>query len=67
MKFIIILFLSIFLNIDTIAQVYSSMSFNIRYDNESDGINKWNNRKEELIDLLNANKPDFLGIQPNID
>ncbi|MDX1701681.1 MAG: endonuclease/exonuclease/phosphatase family protein [Melioribacteraceae bacterium] len=42
------------------------MSYNIRLDIASDGINKWDNRKEELIDQLEAYEPDFLGIQEGL-
>ena len=39
------------------------MSFNIRLDIQSDGINSWDNRKDILIDLLKEYSPDFLGMQ----
>lgn len=39
------------------------MSFNVRYNNPSDGINSWDNRKEMVVDLIQKNSPDFLGMQ----
>ena len=39
------------------------MSFNIRYDTESDGIYKWDNRKEFVLEVINDFSPDLLGIQ----
>jgi endonuclease/exonuclease/phosphatase family metal-dependent hydrolase len=39
------------------------MSFNIRYKNKKDGINKWENRKTAIINLINSSQPTILGIQ----
>jgi endonuclease/exonuclease/phosphatase family metal-dependent hydrolase len=39
------------------------MSLNVRYDNTSDGEDRWDLRKEELCQLVTRVKPDFLGIQ----
>ena len=39
------------------------MSYNIRYDNAGDGINKWSNRKENLIKLIIAHHPAIIGTQ----
>lgn len=39
------------------------MSFNIRYDTESDGIYRWDNRKEFVLDVIKNFSPDLLGIQ----
>lgn len=39
------------------------MSYNIRVDNLTDGINSWDSRKKELYELINFYNPDFLGIQ----
>lgn len=39
------------------------MSLNIRFDNPSDGEDRWELRKEELCEMLNEQDPDFLGIQ----
>lgn len=39
------------------------MTFNIRYNNTGDGINKWDNRKELAINTILENNVDILGIQ----
>ena len=42
------------------------MSYNIRLDVESDGVNQWDNRKEGLVSLIMEEKPDVLGIQEGL-
>lgn len=42
------------------------MSYNIRLDVESDGVNQWDNRKEGLVSLIKDEKPDVLGIQEGL-
>lgn len=42
------------------------MSFNIRFANPKDGINIWNNRKNNVSDLIIKYKPDILGIQEGL-
>jgi endonuclease/exonuclease/phosphatase family metal-dependent hydrolase len=44
----------------------SAMSFNLRYDTEEDGSNKWNNRKEACIKMLANTQPCILGIQEGL-
>lgn len=39
------------------------MSFNIRYDNPNDGKNIWENRKNEMLEMLNYYQPTFIGLQ----
>lgn len=39
------------------------MSFNIRYNNPGDDINKWDNRKDIVINLIQEYSPDLLGMQ----
>lgn len=39
------------------------MSYNIRLDVDSDGINQWNYRREGIVSLIHEEKPDILGIQ----
>lgn len=41
----------------------SLMSFNLRYDEEADGENKWSNRQWACIDMLKEFEPSLLGIQ----
>lgn len=42
---------------------FSAMTYNIRYDNRDDGDNWWGYRKEELADLLQYYRADFIGLQ----
>jgi len=39
------------------------MSYNIRYDNPNDGLNRWDLRKDEIVQLLKYYHADFIGIQ----
>ncbi|KAF2519251.1 endonuclease/exonuclease/phosphatase family protein [Flavobacterium salilacus subsp. salilacus] len=39
------------------------MSYNIRLDVESDGENRWDNRKEFLTQQVKFYEPDFMGVQ----
>jgi len=39
------------------------MTYNIRYDNPNDGDNWWQNRKSEVVKLINYYQADFLGVQ----
>jgi endonuclease/exonuclease/phosphatase family metal-dependent hydrolase len=39
------------------------MTFNIRYNNPSDGIYSWDQRKKMVFDLITAEDPDILGLQ----
>lgn len=41
----------------------TAMSFNIRYDNSDDGINRWDNRKEMVVDVFREKKVDIAGMQ----
>lgn len=42
---------------------FCAMTYNIRYDNRDDGDNWWGYRKEELTDLLQYYRADFIGLQ----
>jgi len=39
------------------------MTFNIRYDNPADGINRWELRKTKVVSLLKFFEPDIFGLQ----
>lgn len=39
------------------------MSFNIRYDNPSDGLHTWSNRREALQEFIDSVQPHFIGMQ----
>ncbi|MDQ2179089.1 endonuclease/exonuclease/phosphatase family protein [Marinifilum sp. D714] len=42
------------------------MTYNLRYDNPNDGINKWELRKENIIDLICEYHPDVFGTQEGL-
>lgn len=42
------------------------ISYNIRMNTESDGVNAWPLRKDKVIGLLNFHKPDLFGIQEGL-
>lgn len=44
-------------------QILKIMTYNVRYDNPSDGQNAWQNRKEHFISQLSFYEPDVFGIQ----
>jgi len=48
------------------AQVQTFMSYNIRYNNPNDGVNKWDERKDELVALINNYEPLVFGIQEGL-
>ncbi|MEM9325102.1 MAG: endonuclease/exonuclease/phosphatase family protein [Bacteroidota bacterium] len=50
-------------NARLMAQSYSAMSYNIRYDNPSDGENNWHKRKADLVSQVKFYAPDILGTQ----
>ncbi len=42
------------------------MTFNIRYDNPNDGVNRWQNRRNEVSNVINKYSPDVIGIQEGL-
>jgi len=64
-KYFCIMCLMLLLNIGAYSQVNSVkvMTFNIRYDNPEDGINRWDNRKELVTSTLFSISPDIFGMQ----
>lgn len=48
------------------AQKVKAMTYNIKYDNKSDTINNWNNRKEKMVAQIIHYAPLFLGIQEGL-
>jgi endonuclease/exonuclease/phosphatase family metal-dependent hydrolase len=62
---LLLLITSLNLNV-TIAQSTKIISYNIRYANNTDKENNWNNRKDKIISLLKNNNPDILGIQEGL-
>ncbi len=47
-------------------QNYQLISFNIRYDNQNDGLNSWSHRKHDIIQYLKRIKPTIIGIQEGL-
>ena len=45
------------------AQIQTAMTYNIRYDSPNDGDNRWDNRKAELVGLIQFYESNFLGVQ----
>ncbi len=45
------------------AQQLNVMTYNIRYDNPSDGVNQWSSRKNKVYELIRKYDPDILGVQ----
>lgn len=55
--------ISIFSIISANAQKINFMTFNIRYNTEKDGINKWDNRKDRAAEMVKFYEADFCGMQ----
>ncbi|MFY0594421.1 endonuclease/exonuclease/phosphatase family protein [Roseivirga sp.] len=49
-----------------LAQVHTFMSYNIRYNNSNDGENKWDVRKNEVVELINHYEPLVFGVQEGL-
>tara|TARA_R110002051_G_scaffold324970_1_gene424878 strand:- start:49662 stop:50414 length:753 start_codon:yes stop_codon:yes gene_type:complete len=43
------------------------MSFNLRFNNPKDNENSWENRKEEVLDMLRYYSPEIIGIQEGLE
>jgi len=39
------------------------MTFNLRFENDRDGLNSWQNRREMVVELIARYRPDILGTQ----
>ena len=67
MKNILILILSgsffVFNSCSNTSEKINIMTYNIRLDTETDGINMWDNRKEGIVSLIKEESVDILGIQ----
>jgi len=69
LKRVILLVIFIGLAFPVLAQHASSkstltvMSFNVRYINQKDGVNNWNNRKEKVAEVIASNNVDIAGLQ----
>ena len=63
MKTIKLLFL---LLCSSVAYSQSFMTYNLRYDNPNDGINKWELRKENIVNIILEYYPDIFGTQEGL-
>lgn len=61
-SFVLCLFLMLFYSVPAQLSI-EVMSFNIRYDNPSDGVHAWSNRKVALQAFVDSIKPHFIGMQ----
>ena len=61
----ILLFL-LFSALNSTAQSYTVMTFNLRYNNPSDGNQQWDKRKEFTLDIIKDHQCDLLGIQEGL-
>lgn len=70
MKKILILILSgsffVFNSCSNTSEKINIMTYNIRLDTETDGINMWDNRKEGIVSLIKEENVDILGIQEGL-
>jgi len=64
MKFKLLIFL--FIPAIAFGQTFNVMTYNIRYDNPSDGKNAWSLRKECLVSQIEKYNPAILGIQEGL-
>lgn len=55
-----------FLSFSLSAQDLSAMTYNIRLDHSGDGVNRWDNRKDQMIAQLKFYAPDIFGIQEGL-
>lgn len=58
-----ILLLALFITAPAFSQEINVMTFNIRYDNVNDGDDRWDERKTEVIELINRHAPQVIGLQ----
>jgi endonuclease/exonuclease/phosphatase family metal-dependent hydrolase len=61
MRNLAFLFICFFTSLE--AQPLKVMTYNIRYDNPGDGVNRWDNRKNKVFSLLKKYDPDIIGVQ----
>jgi len=68
MKNLIIAFaVALFIQTSSAGQEVSIMTYNIRYNNVNDGVNRWDQRKETLLGQILFFAPDIFGIQEGLE
>lgn len=65
-KLFFLLLMSLGILTDVFGQSIKVITYNIRYDNPNDGVNRWDNRKDFLTNQIKFNEPDFMGIQEGL-
>lgn len=45
------------------AQTLRVMTYNLRFDNPDDGVNRWSMRRQKVVDLIQQYHPEVLGVQ----
>ncbi|MGI6232912.1 MAG: endonuclease/exonuclease/phosphatase family protein [Prevotella sp.] len=60
---LLFLWLYIVAPLSSMGQGFDVMTFNIRLDAPADGINAWDNRKADVVNMLKYYSPDLLGMQ----
>ncbi len=63
MRLLAVFFLLLMLPGFAAAQEFKAMTYNIRYDTERDGINRWDARKDWVSEVILDQKPAVLGVQ----
>lgn len=63
MKRLFAIFTLLLLTTAATGQQVEVMSFNLRYSNDGDGDNKWELRKEAVVECINDFTPDIIGTQ----
>lgn len=63
MRIVCLLFLLFFIPTLSEAQSLKMMTYNLRLNIASDGVNAWPNRKEKVISLIKKSNPDAFGVQ----
>ena len=66
MKKLVILIVLITTNSFT-QDLSTAMTFNVRYSTAKDGINQWDNRKKDVLNLLKNYSPDIVGFQEMLE
>lgn len=62
-KLLVLSFCLLCLAPHSFSQEFNVMSYNIKYDNVSDTVNNWNDRKTAMVALLKKHNPEFIGMQ----
>lgn len=63
---LLLILLTTLIDQSVLAQVHTFMSYNIRYNNLNDGENKWDERKNEVVALINHYEPLVFGVQEGL-